>query len=480
MRVNAALGVLSQLLREEREKEHMKTILLVAQVITDMRKHLNRFLIGITMILASAVSAGLEGSRDARAVEVQEFADFILETHPNAANIESREEWQAALDELERVALEGSDEAYLVALMQLLATVRDGHTTMPIMHNVGEGRFPMRLPIRLRPFHDGIYVIAAKDEAMPLLGARVTAMGGLPINAVMERFETMWPADNVAAIQAGASWLGMPAFLAGLGITDTEDAPLMITAEGASGPVEATLQPRADAWPGRVTVERSMFRQELWRDEAGSHNYLRRLRDERALYLYLGMVGDTETLSFSDLTDQVATALEETGYDRLVIDLRDNGGGDNTLSERLRRVVATSRYNEPGRLIILTSPLTFSAAVNIAARFERDTFPIFVGEPTGEGANLYGDTESLSGSATGMAISVSALRWQDSVPFDERVWIMPDVYVPRTYEEWIAGHDKGLEVALTHETDLGESDPQWFSMWARASQAETWVPFWRR
>jgi len=300
--------------------------------------------------------------------------------------------------ELYQAAEGEGQEVYFVALMRLLATVQDGHTTMPLGLVLGSGLYPQRLPLVLRAFDDGLFVIEAKDEAMPLLGARVTSLGGQSIAEVSDRFATVWPGNNAAWAYHDLGFLALPALVAGMGLTNSEEAPIPISVETQSGEaISATLLPSRSATNGRVYVERTSTPREHWSQEAGGPNYLRHLTEDRALYVSVGTIGDTRALSFDDLTDEVAVAVAESGYDRLIIDLRYNSGGNNMLSERLRRVVATSQFNHPGGLYVLISPQTFSAAVNVAGRFERDTFAIFVGEPTGAGPNHYGDAKLFKG-----------------------------------------------------------------------------------
>ncbi len=133
-----------------------------------------------------------------RAAEVLHFAEAIEETHPEGHLLASRSDWSEAVAELYQAAEGEGQEDYFVALMRLLATLHDGHTTMPLGLVLGSGLYPQRLPLVLRAFDDGLFVIEAKDEAMPLLGARVTSFGGEPIAEVSDRFAAVWPGNNVA------------------------------------------------------------------------------------------------------------------------------------------------------------------------------------------------------------------------------------------------------------------------------------------
>ncbi len=76
---------------------------------------------------------------------------------------------------------------------------------------------------------------------------------------------------------------------------------------------------------------------------------------------------------------------------KLVIDMRDNGGGDNTVgyAEVLKPLEARTAINRKGRLYVHIGAETFSAAMNNAAQFQDETAAILVGETIGEKPNSY-------------------------------------------------------------------------------------------
>jgi hypothetical protein len=76
---------------------------------------------------------------------------------------------------------------------------------------------------------------------------------------------------------------------------------------------------------------------------------------------------------------------------RVVVDLRLNGGDNNTSYGSLLAALRSRTINRPGKLRVLTSWITFSAAGNFAAEVDRSTHARLVGEPTGGSPNNYGD-----------------------------------------------------------------------------------------
>ena len=271
-----------------------------------------------------------------------------------------------------------------------------------------------------------------------------------------------------------------PAFLQALGAASDPAAPLKVEATLDGRGVAATLLPRVDGSANLQPLQRTKSQVELWSDAAGEAaggNFVR--RSGEAIYVSCDDL-DVDVGPFGMFTRACFDAMEEPGASRLIIDLRRNGGGNNYLFEALRKRVERSRFNRPGALYVLISPRTFSAGQNAVNRIERETFALFVGEPSGGAPNHYGDGKTDVGAATGITSLISTLPWFDSYPQDQRVWVMPDLRSPQFFADWRSGKDPALQLALTHTSDaladeLNEANVFYFR---RASQAEQWRPFW--
>ena len=84
--------------------------------------------------------------------------------------------------------------------------------------------------------------------------------------------------------------------------------------------------------------------------------------------------------------------VDEERPDKLVIDLRQNGGGDYEVGLRsLIRPVAPIGHSLTSEAIcsVLIGPATFSAAMSNSAHFRLQTAAILVGQTIGEKPNSY-------------------------------------------------------------------------------------------
>ena len=120
--------------------------------------------------------------------------------------------------------------------------------------------------------------------------------------------------------------------------------------------------------------------------------------------------------------------VESNDVDKLVIDLRWNGGGNNFLNRPLvHGLIRCDKVNQPGKLFVIVGRNTFSAAQCGATQIERYTDATFVGEPTGSCPNFVGESVMLELPYSKMTASISDLYWQNSVAMDYRTWIGPQI-----------------------------------------------------
>lgn len=423
-------------------------------------------------IVSTALAAG-----GPRAIEVSEIVENIIQTHPEGLSFARNADFTEFAANLEERADELDLADYVIQLHKLFSYTHDGHTAV-LSLNMDAEPFTLRTPILVLPFADGMYVVEAKGEALPLLGGRIVSVNGVPVEQVLRAYVDGAQGDNSAFAMRWSSFLfAFPGWLHGLGFADGDyHSPITIEVVKESGDaISADLIPHAGANIGRIPVKRQLSAVEEMSSSSSSPNFVRTLPDRKAVYVSLDAMDDTPGKSFAEFTAEARTALADPDIERVILDLRRNGGGNNMLPEPLRRSLVKSHINRPGGIIVLISPNTFSAAMNLATRLERETYALFVGEPTGGRPNHFGDAKLLSGSATGVEYLISTLRWQDSMPFDDRIWLLPDIPASPSFQDYLSGRDAALDAALSYRIDPDATDKVLVAMpWTRPSQQAGW------
>ncbi len=134
---------------------------------------------------------------------------------------------------------------------------------------------------------------------------------------------------------------------------------------------------------------------------------------------------------------------------RVIVDVRLNGGGDNTTYGSLTTLFGSPAVNRRGKLYLLIGRATFSAAGNFTAELDRSTRATIVGEPTGGGVETYADTFPVHLPTLGYTVRIAA-RYHERKKGknDRRLAVAPNVPVSLTSAQYFAGRDPVLERAL--------------------------------
>ena len=437
------------------------------------------FSILLSGTLAAPAMAAVSKPRRSEAARLRKYAEA---THPRGWIAAADPGWRSGWDRLAAEADAMTPEAYLMGLMERLAWFHDGHTTIYVDGRVGpDGMikapgFDLALPIATTPFFDGLYVTAARAEGAPLLGARITRVDGVAIEKMLRSFAEMWPGNNPTRAHHDADLMLRPAVLRGarLAAPARLSAPVTVEADIGGTLVKAVLIPRPDAREALVPLARKPLPVETWR-HGPAPNFVH--ATDRTLVIVFDRLFASKESILAFVRDAFA-AMEAPAIERVILDLRRNDGGDNRMGEGLRKHLERSRFNRPGGLYVLIGPHTFSAAQNLTSRLERETWAMFVGEPSGGAPNHEGDATPFQGD--GFKAYVSTLPWFDSHPYDKRIWTMPDIMAPLRFADWTAGRDRAMEAAFAHINDqpLDDISDQHTNYSDRPSQKMEWKPFW--
>jgi tetratricopeptide (TPR) repeat protein len=395
------------------------------------------------------------------------LAGRISEQHPNPWHHVTRQEFEAAVSRLHGRIPELGYPQVLVGFMQIVALLGpgDGHSRVRL-----EPPFVGALyPLRLWWFSDGLYVRSASPEFVNLVGKRVLWIGGSKVDEAAERLRAVAAGDNAfhQRLNIPALML-MPEVMWGVGIAEEPDRLNMVVEDALGGQSSAVLTPSAlpEGAHQLPNIGHDPLRlgapadwPTMWAPGEAAPLYLRDpenwywdryLPEAGTQYVQFNLVGDKEDGESVDaFIERVLEAAERNGAERLVLDIRFNGGGNNFLARPIwHRLVGSDRWNQPGRLFVITGRHTFSAAQNLATILDEHTSAVFVGEPTGGSPNHYGDARAFRLPNSQLRVSVSTLYWQDGMPWDDRPWVPPDLAAELSAEDLHQNRDPALDAIL--------------------------------
>ncbi len=388
--------------------------------------------------------------------------DALLEArerlHPDPWHGLSRETWVAAADVVKAAIPTLTDDQALVELVRLAAmpgwTGREGHTGIfPFTPDSGTHEYP----IRLWQFRDGLVITDARAPYDALIGARIEAIEGRPIEEVLALVEPLAPRDNPSNLLAYAPlYLRTSELLAGLGIIEQAGPATFSVVDRDGTPQDVKIAPIAAAddiaWHGGSLL-RLPSRDAVWLRDMDRPLWWTVLAGTGTLYSQYNSV----ERGIDPIAAEILARAKEPGIEQVVVDLRHNGGGDNTTYRRLLAVLQDPAIDRPGRLTVLIGRLTFSAAANFATEVERTTHAQFAGEAMGGSPNLYGDVRPAPLPYSGQTAFIATRYWEMSTADDDRITIRPDLRIILTFEDYFAGLDPVL-TGVIGGTPVGRAD----------------------
>jgi peptidase S41-like protein len=372
------------------------------------------------------------------------FAREMPRRHMNLFHSMSREEFERAVGELEAAIPSLEDHHIVVRLQQIAARVGDGHT------GVHTPSWFQLYPLALHWFGGELRVTATTKEYQRALGARIVGIGGLPIAEVEARIRTCFPSAEAEnewyALSTSPAFITRPEVLHALRVVaDRAHAPFAF--EDDQGDT-FTLELKPIATPPVVRRNvvipgmQPVVAPPLSRQKPTEGFWFDVLPDSTVYVNWRRYDG------LGDQARELFQFLDSHAVKRVVIDLRQNGGGDFKVGRKhmIQPIQQRAALNQKGRLFVIVGRRTYSAALANAVDFRKDTNAILVGEPIGERPNSFSENDELTLPHSRLVVSYST-RYYKFVDEDVPA-VLPDVRIDPNWLDWRAGRDPVMDWVL--------------------------------
>lgn len=322
---------------------------------------------------------------------------------------EMRAEFLRRLDELMPRAASFDRAELAVEVARLTALADYGHTNAVIYF--GKGAF-RSLRIRLGYFADGLFVVKAREDQVDLLGARLLAVDGQPVERLLRELRDFIGGADTLFANHVPRLLVSPELLyaARLGDNAATSRVRLRLADGRE--LERTLSagnpevpPRKNYWPVRdLSPVPIATNDDGWPHVLGGRPipaYLSRPdqaywheipADGGYLYLQLNRIKNAWPEPLSAYLDGVLREIKTKGVKSVVVDLRFNRSGNYLLAADFTRKLAKA-VPEDGRIFILTGTNTYSAGIATLARLKyfAGARGLQIGGPLGDRGQFWGE-----------------------------------------------------------------------------------------
>lgn len=417
----------------------------------------------ILIILSLFLSFQLWSQETLTKVQWQEDLRFLQKTiHQDYSFLfvkTTKEDFDTEIETLYKDIPNLQEHEIIVGLSRLVSLFKYGHTYISFHQKPFEFS---ELPFNLYQFNDGIYIQGAHKNYPEALGAKVIAVEGKPISEVLKVIEPTVEVENSQYFKAyGINNIRYPEILHAQKITKALQNKVTLTLEknGKLFTQSFTALKKGE----RVPTHRGFVHQnENWldaRDQSTTPLYLQKLdkiyfseylANEKTMYVRHSRIRDEAEESTKDFYARVFNEIETNNAEKLVIDLRLNGGGNNYLNKDvIKEIIKSEKINKIGKLFVIIGKRTFSACQNLVNEIDNYTNVIFIGEPTAENINFWGDNRPVTLPNSALDISLSYLWWQDKPALENADWIAPSIPVTMSFDQYATNQDPVLKAALT-------------------------------
>jgi hypothetical protein len=418
--------------------------------------HKTLITIGLLLCLTSVIFAQdssaiqNEAAQSAWREDLHLMYEKMQTTHPNLFWRTPEADFKQMVADLDADIPSLTDEQIKVRLMQIVALV-DGHTQIGIFQPALDFHL---YGLRLYTFSDGIYVVDAQPLYKEAVGKKLVSISSTDVDSVYQQVSTVAPHDNDTMLKlTSAFYMVVPEVLHAMGIVEDVDQPAFVVEDekGQSltiNPKPLTLDEYLK-WGNNTFITLPpnpdvLYLQHQY-DETFWFTYL---ADSETLYIQYNEVRQTTASgkTMIQFVDELESFIKTNPIEQTILDVRHNPGGDNHFYPPLLRLLQQNEtLNRPDKLYVIIGRMTLSAAVNFVTELEQSLHPIFVGEPTGEAPNLYGDTRPITLPNSKIQVDVSSLYWQKSTADDERLAIVPSISTPLSSTDYFNGRDPAIE-----------------------------------
>lgn len=377
-------------------------------------------------------------------------------------------EFDAAVNKLYEQIPKLQPHQIIIGIARLVASFQYGHTDVGLR---GAPANFHRLPINLYHFPEGLYVQGVHKDYERALGAKVLKIEGVPAEEALAAIRAVVPVENEQFFKAhGPNELGVAEILHAQGVIKDLKTTLTFTLEKGGQtfdlPISAVKDLQVPRRYGLVQQQgdwldvRDQGKTPLYLKNLDKIYYFEYLPEHKTLYVRQSQIQDDPQEAIPAFYERIFDFVERNDVDRLVLDVRLNGGGNNYKNKPIvTGVIRTEKINQIGKFFVIIGRRTFSACQNLVNELDNYTNALFIGEPTAENINFYGDNRRVELPNTGLPVYLSFAWWQDKPQWENADWTAPHLAVEMGFEDYRTNRDPVLEAVLNFSEDNFIRDP---------------------
>jgi hypothetical protein len=390
-------------------------------------------------------AASAPGDAATRTKHWQEDLDFFAKELPGRQKdfdrLVAKTVFERSVAELKGDVPQLSDLEINFRLARIVASLGVAHTTVGIR---GERHYP----VRMQWFANDLAVVAAAKEYREAFGCRVVRMGTMTSRELETVVAPYISHENGAHLHhLSPGYMAMIELMKREKIADAAGHLKLTCARADGKEFILDLAPSEKRTKLASITDALHIPAGLALKKPAAFYWYEYVPDAKALYIQYNKCHDAPAKPMKDFAGTVFAFADSNPVQRVVVDLRFNSGGD---SEVINPLLASLRSRPvlcaKGHLYALIGHRTYSSAMITAERLRDNLHAILVGEATGGKPNHYGQAASFGLPHSKLVVHYST-KHLGAIMGDAPA-VEPDIPVPRTLTDFVAGRDRALDTAL--------------------------------
>ena len=373
--------------------------------------------------------------------DVYFFGKNLEEQHKDLFHQMPRTIFTNAITQLRSEVDSLDKSAIITELMRILAQVGDAHTS--IDWSLSFNHFP----IEFSYFEDGVFISKISIEQSAYLMEEITGLNGISLAKLEQLIRPVLTHENESQFYNNfPTYLGLNQLLVALKVID-KDAPL--TVELANGG-SLVVDNKGNNPNLRSILD--LVAKPLYLKKIDNYYWSTFLEKENLFYLQYNQCQEKANQRFEQFTEAVMNQLDEQNKDlKLVVDLRNNGGGNSNIAKPLIEALTTRVNNNTllsKNIYVVIGKQTFSSAVLNTIQLEEALNPVLIGEPTGGKPNHFGEVKTFTLPNSGLTIRYSSKYFNTYQKDADADSIYPDIELKVTSKDFKTGEDPILNYII--------------------------------
>ena len=371
----------------------------------------------------------------------------LPEKHCNFFTARSKGEFVSGIEAIKAESERLTDFQVALKTQQLIARFGDSHTMLQFFQLIDQTQI---LPLGTLWVSDGLYITKTTPENKEILGLRIVAINDTPIATVIDSLSTLFTIDNQAIVKSivPETVMSLQA-LEHFGFADSRQVKLMLS-DGKTQvvkpihPDNAFVNFRPDSL-AFATANRKVLFTSRYFPEDRIYYMLYNKCHSRELAAERGDAEAAQKLpSFEAFTRKAFETLNDKPVDKLIFDMRYNGGGNSSQgTEFVERLAQALKQHPQVAVYVVLGRDTFSSAILNAMDFKQLTNAVFVGEETAGKPNHFGEVRSFQLPSSKVLVNYSTKYFTRSEKEIET--IEPDMSIEMSFADFKKGVDPVFE-----------------------------------